>query len=93
MCNLSYDHLKGLCSEFPNYKQALKKHVYHAYKDRRKLFMFKALNKVDYFRNLSCEIFHDIYYRFQQQYIEEGKVLLKEMDEADSIYVIETGNL
>jgi hypothetical protein len=44
-------------------------------------------------QSMSLELFHEIYYMLKQKYLEPRQVLLKENDETDIIYIVESGQL
>lgn len=93
MCRLKNYHFRTIISDYPIYQEALKKYVYHHYRDSRKLFYYDSLSKIDFLKDMDAETFHEIYFKLKQISLESRDTLLKENDENESIYVVEYGYL
>jgi len=93
MAKLSKEHYKDVVGSYPEYDQALMKHVYK-YQDSRKKFIWKMFQQIEYFKNkMDYPLFHRLMYTLKTQYMEKGEILLKEKDDTDNLFLIEQGCL
>jgi hypothetical protein len=90
MARLGLGSYKEISIEYPEYHQALLKSVF-GYKDNKKKFLWKILKQIDYFKDISIEMFHRVIYRARKKYLLAGDMLLKEHDDTDSLFIIENG--
>jgi CRP-like cAMP-binding protein len=83
---------KDLVGEYPELKMMLEKHVF-TYMEPKKMFYYKNLLKVEYFKGISTDIFHKLFFRFEPIALDPGDVLLYEGDETNQLFVVEKGLL
>ena len=57
------------------------------------MFIYKALMKIDYFKQIDYPFFHSILYKMKMRYLEKGDILLKELDDTDALFIVEYGHL
>jgi CRP-like cAMP-binding protein len=55
--------------------------------------MFRQLDQIPYFKGLSIEFFHRIFYKFERRYYEPDFFLLKEGDSMKELIIVENGEL
>jgi CRP-like cAMP-binding protein len=77
---------------FPELQAGLYKGIYK-YKESDKLFMYEVLAQISYFRDISVPLFHEIIFRFKRSYLNDGEILMKELDGTDKLYIVEYGYL
>ena len=70
----------------------MKKQIYH-YEEPRKKFYWKTLKQIQYFENLPVDIFHSIFYKFEEIFLKVGEFLLLEGDETNQLFVVDHGLL
>lgn len=65
MARLKTQFYKDIIGEYPELEIILKKHIF-SYKGTRKIFIYKILMQIEYLRNISYEVFHNIFmYNFE----------------------------
>lgn len=84
--------LKDLLGEYPELKIMLEKNVF-TYNEPKKNFYFQNLLKVDYFKGISLQNFHKLFFRFEPITLDPGDVLLYEGDDTNQLFVVEKGLL
>lgn len=92
MAKITYDALRDITTDYPVMYEELKRFSYN-YDDSRKKFVYRCLMKVDYMQSISKPMFHDLYFMLKSRFIDTNEHLLKENDETDSLFILETGML
>ena len=71
MAILDEEKFKSLVSEYPDYVKFLKGHL-QKYKDPKKMFLLRTMQRVEFFQGISKEAQHDIIYSLKPKYYEKG---------------------
>jgi CRP-like cAMP-binding protein len=90
--SLSIEDFKEICKQFPEFLTKLRQKRCN-YKDRWKTFMFKIINTVYYFKNLSQESLEEIFYSLETDYYEKDTVLVEAGDSLDKIWILVDGEV
>ena len=51
------------------------------------------MNNIEYLRDLPIPLFHTVYYKMTNEFLDKGETLLKERDDTDALYIVTTGTL
>lgn len=78
--------------EYPEFKEFLLSSSM-SYNYKKKIFLQKVFKKIEYFNELPNHDFHYIYLNLRSEYHEKNKVLVKPMNVADTLLIVESGCL
>jgi CRP-like cAMP-binding protein len=65
---LSYAQFRDILADSPEFDEYIARYIYQ-YHGSRKMFVWKILNQIDYLKELSKDIFHQIYYLITSHYL------------------------
>lgn len=85
-------NLTDVLAEHPVWDQYLKKQIY-SYDDSRKKFLWKSMRQIDFLRQMTIAQFHDVMYEMRLVLVDNEEYLLKEDDETDTLFIVESGVL
>jgi CRP-like cAMP-binding protein len=88
---MSEIHFKDFLSKF-NYNIEEKfREIIYQYDDPLTIFLLETIDKIDYFRGVSEKTKRDIVYSMNPINYDKGGMLFKPGDEADAMYIIDSG--
>jgi len=89
---LKIEGFREICKLFPEFLTKMRQKRWE-YKDRWKTFMFKIINTVYYFKNLSQESLEEIFYSLETDYYEKETILVESGDSLDKIWILVDGEV
>jgi CRP-like cAMP-binding protein len=90
MATLSKPSFKQLTSDYPELKLQLLRNIYRL-KDSYKDFMYNIFYRIQFFRDLKVDLFHQMIYSFKEKNYAKGESVFNVDDPADYISIVQSG--
>lgn len=85
-------HFKDFLNKFSKFKiEDMFREIIYGYADPITIFLLRAIDKIEYFQNVSEKTKRDIVYSLNPVNFDKGGMIFKPGDEADAMYIIDSG--
>lgn len=92
LARLTKPRLRMMISDYPEWGLELKKYIFR-YRDNYKDLMTSVFNRIEYFKNLKPDTFHQLIYLFERVKFDENEIVLRQYDVIDSLIIVLGGQL
>jgi CRP-like cAMP-binding protein len=92
MAKMSKVHFDELIYKYPKLVPKFKEKIFH-YDDNVKLFLEKSLDSIEYLKNTSNEIKHELLYKLKKLNFKKGGSLINFGEVATRMFIIQNGTV